>query len=136
MKSLTLSLKIVVPVILSVLFMLGYSCNNREKETKDSLKSDLQNAEWITDAREMPLVDSLMYGDFPAPLFRKEFSVKKEVKSATLFITAAGYYSASVNGKVLDKNISTRPGPTSAKGSTIQNLMLLLKLKRERIVWE
>jgi alpha-L-rhamnosidase len=73
-----------------------------------SLKSeapDFQQAAWITDGREWPAADSLMYGDFPAPLFRKEFSVKREVKSARLFITAAGYYQAYINGKIIGKNI-------------------------------
>ena len=33
--------------------------------------TDFQNAAWITDNREWPVADSLMYGDFPAPLSGK-----------------------------------------------------------------
>ena len=79
-------------------------CGNSHDQSGKNENSDFQHAVWITDNREWPVADSLMYGDFPAPLFRKEFSVKKEVKSATLYITAAGYYSASVNGKTIGKN--------------------------------
>lgn len=61
-------------------------------------------ASWIGDALEQPATDSLMYADDPAPVFRKEFTIKGPLKSATLCITAAGYYSAAINGKLLDKN--------------------------------
>ena len=84
--------------------LLTSGCGKSQNQPARNENPDFQNAVWITDNRVWPEADSLMYGDFPAPLFRKEFSVKKEVKSARLFITAAGYYSASVNGKTLDKN--------------------------------
>lgn len=48
--------------------------------------------------------DSLMYGDHPAPLLRKEFSVQGELRSATLYITAAGYYRAFINGEDIGAN--------------------------------
>ena len=91
-------------VISSFILLLISGCGNADNQKDKHENSDFQQALWITDDREWPVVDSLMYGDFPAPLFRKEFSVQKEVRSAKLFITAAGYYSASVNGKTLDKN--------------------------------
>src|SRR5690242_5178777 len=34
-----------------------------------------------------------------SPLFRKQFSVKKKIKSATVFITAHGLYEAQINGQ-------------------------------------
>jgi alpha-L-rhamnosidase len=34
----------------------------------------------------------------PAPMFRKAFSVDRNIKSATLFISGLGYYEASLNG--------------------------------------
>ena len=66
--------------------------------------NELKGASWIGDNKLQPASDSLMYGDDPAPLFRKAFKVKKSVKSARLFITAAGYYSASVNGEKIGRN--------------------------------
>ena len=91
-------------IVFSFILLLLSGCGKSHNQKDKHENINFQQAVWITDNREWPVVDSLMYGDFPAPLFRKEFSVKKEVKAATLFITAAGYYSASVNGKTLDKN--------------------------------
>lgn len=63
----------------------------------------LSTAHWIGDARTQPVTDSLMYQDDPAPVFTKTFTVKGPVKSAKLYITAAGYYSAAINGRLLDQ---------------------------------
>jgi alpha-L-rhamnosidase len=62
-------------------------------------------AQWITDNRELPASDSLFYLDYPAPLFRKDFLLKSKIEKATLFITAAGYYKASLNGAPIGKNV-------------------------------
>jgi len=51
---------------------------------------------------------------FRSPLFRKEFSVKKKIKSALAYITAKGLYEASLNGvRVSDTYFA--PGWTSYK---------------------
>lgn len=71
---------------------------------QNQLPDDFKNAVWINDGKDLPTVDSLFYADDPAPIFRKKFSIKSNIKSAKLFITAAGYYSASINGKELDQN--------------------------------
>ena len=63
-----------------------------------------QHAAWIGEPEAISIADSLMYGDHPAPLFRKEFNVDKEVHSATLYITAAGYYRAFMNGEDIGAN--------------------------------
>lgn len=67
-------------------------------------REDPWTAAWIGDARTTPTVDSLMYEDDPAPIFRKEFVADQTIRSATLYITAAGYYSATINGKTLADN--------------------------------
>jgi len=56
-----------------------------------------EKTQWITYSRELPASDSLFYLDNPAPLFRKEFKPESEIEKATLCITAAGYYKASLN---------------------------------------
>jgi alpha-L-rhamnosidase len=66
--------------------------------------NDLSDIQWIGDAKLQPESDSLMYSDDPAPLFRKEFQTLKPLKSAILYITAAGYYSATINGEKIGKN--------------------------------
>jgi len=65
----------------------------------------LQDAFWIAAHEPIPMADSLRYGDHPAPLFRKEFTAKGKIKNATLTITAAGYYLASINGRSIDNNV-------------------------------
>ncbi|MES2456802.1 MAG: family 78 glycoside hydrolase catalytic domain [Bacteroidota bacterium] len=47
-----------------------------------------------------------------SPLFRKEFSLKKQVKSALAFITAKGLYEAHINGKRVSDSYFA-PGWTS-----------------------
>ena len=59
---------------------------------------------WITDGRELPVTDSLFFSDHPSPLFRKEFTAENKIEKATLFITAAGYYKATINGLPVGKN--------------------------------
>ena len=54
---------------------------------------------WINDGKPMPQQDEDFYRDDPAPLFRKEFDLKKNVKKARLYISGLGYYEAFLNGK-------------------------------------
>lgn len=91
-------------IVISIVLLIISGCRNQQNQSCEDKNTDLQHAEWITDAANLPVADSLMYGDSPAPLFRKEFSVSKEIKSATLNITAAGYYIASINGNNIGKN--------------------------------
>ncbi len=66
--------------------------------TKQSVP-ELGAASWITDAAAAPAADSLFYIDHPAPLFRKEFRPDNpDIIKAVLFISAAGYYTATLNG--------------------------------------
>ncbi len=66
---------------------------------------ELTAASWIGSGEKKITVDSLMYGDQPAPIFRKEFNVTGKLKQATLTITAAGYYLAYINGKTPENNL-------------------------------
>jgi alpha-L-rhamnosidase len=47
----------------------------------------------------------------PAPYFRRSFSLKNGIKSARLYITSLGLYSAEINGKVVGSQVLT-PGWT------------------------
>ena len=63
---------------------------------------DLEKAQWISDERLLPLTDSLFYLSQPAPIFRRIFSVSGgKIKKVMLYITAAGYYKATINGKMI-----------------------------------
>jgi alpha-L-rhamnosidase len=48
----------------------------------------------------------------PSPMFRKGFSISKQIKTATAYITAHGIYEAHINGQRVGKDYLT-PGYTS-----------------------
>jgi len=54
------------------------------------------NAQWITDNHDKNFE--------PSPLFRKDFSVQKTIKSARVYICGLGYYELFLNGKRVGKN--------------------------------
>jgi len=81
-----------------------FSCNSAHETTTSSLEID-ENALWIEDGIPLPKSDSLFYLEHPSPLFRKEFKIEKAIKSASLSITAAGYFKASINGSGIEKNV-------------------------------
>ena len=63
-------------------------------------------AKWIKIGFEE---DSIMR---PSPMFRKAFSLRKSIRSATIYITAHGMYEATLNGKRIGDDYLT-PGWTS-----------------------
>lgn len=89
--------------IVIILFSL-FACNRHTDKNSTGGFGITDNAQWITDTRELPTSDSLFYLDYPAPLFRKDFILKDKIEKATLFITAAGYYKATINGEPVGKN--------------------------------
>jgi alpha-L-rhamnosidase len=88
-----------------ILFIFFISCKTEKGRKENSVFFENKKANWISDARILPTHDSLFYLDQPAPLFRKTFELNEDIKSAKLFITAAGYYKASVNGTNIKENI-------------------------------
>ncbi len=81
------------------------SCSTGGQESDGPIFFQNEPAIWITDGRPLPEHDSLLYLDRPAPLFRKEFAVDGPIEKATLYITAAGYYHASINGAPVGENV-------------------------------
>ena len=69
-------------------------------------------AKWIGDGRPQPEKEEDYYKDDPMPLFRKDFSARKKIASARLYITGLGYYEAYVNGKKVGDHVLD-PGWTS-----------------------
>ena len=89
---------------IALVLTLLVSCSSEQEEK--TLNFDLgSQAQWVTDARELPAHDSLLYLDQPAPLFRKEFNSTSDIDQAKLIITAAGYYKASINGTAIKNNV-------------------------------
>lgn len=60
------------------------------------LAGDKWQAEWITDSHNRD--------HRPAPMFRREFEAAKGVDRAYLYISAAGYYDAKINGKAVSED--------------------------------
>ena len=84
---------------------LVLACGRDLDERVTTVFSENNTAKWIQDGRKLPEKDSLFYLDRPAPLFRKEFKPSGDIENARLFITAAGYYEASINGKTVGDNV-------------------------------
>lgn len=61
------------------------------------------NARWITDEHDAS------FG--PAPMFRKVFSIEKDIAAARLYVSAAGYYKLYLNGAATG-NVQLDPGYT------------------------
>lgn len=87
------------------LLFLVIACGRNQDEMETSVFFRNKTAQWIQDGRPLPASDSLFYLDQPAPLLRKEFKSTGSIENVKLFITAAGYYKASINGKSIGKNV-------------------------------
>ncbi len=69
----------------------------------------LNTSDWKAKWIEPGFVDTVGQ---PSPMFRKQFSADKKIKSAAIFITAHGLYEAHINGKRVGNDYFT-PGWTS-----------------------
>lgn len=87
-----------------ILIFYFFGCNSAHNEAASEAVFT-PNAQWIQDPRDLPSTDSLFYLNYPAPLFRKEFRANSEIEKATMYITAAGYYKATINGNRVGKNV-------------------------------
>ncbi len=90
-------------LIATFILLTIFACSHIQYKKNVKFEAD-ESVQWITDSRELPANDSLFYLDNPMPLFRKEFAVEHEIDKATLFITAAGYYKASINSMPIGEN--------------------------------
>ena len=91
-----------LPFVINLILLFFGSWSSAQNLPGGFEKND--KAQWISDSRELPASDSLFYLDNSAPLFRKDFSLKSKIEKATLFITAAGYYKATLNSEPVGKN--------------------------------
>jgi alpha-L-rhamnosidase len=80
-------------------------CTLKAQNVPENSAKNLSGACWIGGNESKLAADSLMFGNLPAPLFRREFTVSGKADRAILTITAAGYYLASVNGNMLKDNV-------------------------------
>ncbi len=81
------------------------SCNWFMDKTDSIVFKTNDGSKWIQDGKPLPDSDSLFYLDDPAPVFRKEFKIRGTVEKAILYITAAGYYNATINASPVGMNV-------------------------------
>ena len=82
------------------LLLMIVGCFNISWKEKDPVLLNLNQNKWISNCSSVLTDDASMYANHPAPLFRREFVVEAaKIKKATLYITAAGYYKATLNGE-------------------------------------
>jgi alpha-L-rhamnosidase len=62
------------------------------------LDADAWHGAWLSDGKPLPDTDAGFFQDDPAPLFRREFTIKSDVRRARLALSGLGYVEASVNG--------------------------------------
>ncbi|MCK5371429.1 MAG: alpha-L-rhamnosidase N-terminal domain-containing protein, partial [Cyclobacteriaceae bacterium] len=62
-------------------------------------------ADWICDGKVGPQSIKEYYEADPAPLFRRDFKVQKEIKKARLYISGLGYYEATINGEKVGDHV-------------------------------
>jgi alpha-L-rhamnosidase len=82
------------------------------------MKSTDWKAKWISDQRPLPAKDEDFYKETPNPLLRKEIKLKKEVKSARLYIAGLGYSIAYINGQRVGDHMLDMPWTQFAKQVT------------------
>ncbi|MDG1967991.1 MAG: family 78 glycoside hydrolase catalytic domain [Flavobacteriaceae bacterium] len=93
-------------IIFSLFVVLFFvQCAQENKLDDEVVFYQNKKANWIKDHKSLPLKDSLFYEIDPAPLFRKNFFLEHAPKKVQLFITAAGYYKAAVNGTGIENSI-------------------------------
>lgn len=67
--------------------------------------SDWKGAQWIDDGKDNPTKDEDFYKPDPAPLMRREFTLKKPVAKARLHVAGLGLCYPSINGERLVDNV-------------------------------
>lgn len=70
--------------------------------------------QWLNDGKPNPIADAEFYKDDPAPLFRKEFTVRRPIARARLYVAGLGYFEPSLNGARVGKEV-LEPGWTAFK---------------------
>ena len=63
-------------ILLFAAIILTFSCSQDKQTLEETVLND-EKVKWIQDKKELPKNDSLFYLDYPAPLFRKIFKVRR-----------------------------------------------------------
>ena len=67
----------------------------------------------------------------PSPIFRKDFEISKQIKSARAYITGLGYYEMFINGEKADDRI-IEPGQTDPEMSVLYSVYDITHMLEEK----
>ena len=87
-------------------------------------------AQWISDLRPLPTKDEDFYKETPNPLLRKEIKLKKEVKSARLYIAGLGYSIVYINGQRVGDHMLDMPWTQFARQITYNTFDVTTLLRK------
>lgn len=87
--------------------------------TKKALPTPQWTAQWITDRMDA-FPDSAI--TCPAPYFRKEFKLTKQVAKATLYVSGLGFYELELNGNRVGDQVLA-PAVTNYDRRTLKHLL-------------
>jgi len=87
-------------------------------------------AQWLNDGKTNPQTDAEYYREDPSPMFRKEFSIARNVSRARLHISGIGYCEASLNGERVGDHVLD-PGWTRYSGRVLYSTHDVTKQLRE-----
>ena len=77
--------------------------------------------QWINDGKLSPKTDEDFYKEDPSPIFRKAFTVEKQIAKARLYIAGLGYYEPSLNGQKVGDHVLD-PGWTKVDKRVLYNV--------------
>lgn len=94
------------------------------------MNPDDWRAQWISDQRPLPSKDEDFYKEMPNPLLRKEIKLKKEVKSARLYIAGLGYSITYINGQRVSDHMLDMPWTQYSKQVTYSTFDVTSMLRK------
>ena len=92
-------------------------------------------AQWIEDGERRPRNILDLYRNDAAPLFRKEWTIKKPIASARLYITAPVYYETYLNGQKVGDFVLTSGQASSPKTALYNTFDVTALLKPGKNCW-
>jgi alpha-L-rhamnosidase len=98
------------------------------------LKPEDWRGKWIRSGTPPPANEQEMYADRPAPLFRKEFVVRREVRRARVYVSGLGYYELRINGAKVGDSVLDPAWTTYSKRVLYSTYDVTDLLKPERAV--
>jgi len=89
-------------------------------------------ARWIQSPTADPLPPDKAFDDYPAPLFRKEFTLDKKIARARVYVSGLGYYELRLNGERVGDHVLDPGWTTYSKRVLYSTYDVTKQLERGR----